>query len=111
MTLRNDSLKLAKALEDTVSNLEQYCLETKSEYAQKAAQRLKPSVALFNDAINNEHSREKAHEIITDIEQLMSNINGAATKGDMTFDNNDALNRYWQLKTIFHESKYRGESL
>ncbi len=111
MTLRDDALKLAQALADTVSNLEQYGTETQSQYAQNAAQRLKPAVAQLNEAINNERSREKAHEIITDIEQLMSNINGAATKGDMTFDNNDALNRYWQLKTIFQESKYRGESL
>ena len=32
MTLRDDALKLAEALEDTVSNLERYGLETKSEY-------------------------------------------------------------------------------
>ena len=111
MTLREDALQLAKALEDTVSNLEKYGLENKSEYAQKAAQRLKSSVAALNKAIKEEFSREKAHEIITDIEQLMTNINGAATKGDMAFDNNNALNRYWQLKTIFQESRYRGESL
>ena len=111
MTLRKDALKLAKALEDTVSNLEKYGLENKSEYAQKAAQRLKPAVTALYKAIKDECSREKAHEIITDIDKLMSNINGAATKGDMEFDNNNALNRYWQLKTIFQESRYRGESL
>jgi len=111
MTLREDALQLAKALEDTVSNLEKYDLENKSKYAQKAAQRLKPAVAALNKAIKDECSREKAHEIITDIEQLISNISGAATKGDMTFDNNNALNRYWELKTIFQESRYRGESL
>jgi len=111
MALRDDALKLAEALEDTVSNLEAYGLETKSEYAQYAAQQLKPEVALFIEAINIDRSREKAHEIITDIGLLMSNISGAATIGGMEFDSNNALNRYWQLKTIFQESRYRGESL
>ena len=111
MTLKDEAIKLAEALEDIVSNLELYGSEAKSEYAQKTAQKLKPAVVAFNSAVNDECSRKKAHEIITDIEQLMSNINGAATKGDMAFDNNNALNRYWELKTIFQESKYRDESL
>ena len=75
------------------------------------AQRLKPLVESFYNLVVVEKSKGSTKLQLDEIRELMHNVNGAATKGEIDFAPDDALNRYWELSTIFQESKYAHESL
>ncbi len=108
MTLKDKALELADTLRKIVQCLRAYGIE----YTSQLANILNPQVEALFIAIHEERSRSHAADILTDIAPTMYEVNGAATKGDMDiFLGTDLLNRYWDLETIFRESRYSNESL
>jgi len=45
------------------------------------------------------------------IKEVMHEVNGAATKGEMDICAEGVLSRFWDLSTIFQEQRYRDERL
>jgi len=111
MTLASKAIELAEALQAIVDGLESYDTDSRREYTSKMAKQLKPLVDSFQRLVSVEKSKESAKLQLDEIRELMHNVNGAATKGEIDFVSGSMLNRYWELSTIFHESKYAKESL
>ena len=114
MSLHSDALELLKTLQTVVDALRRFEHPNGAPYADDMAARLAPFVSEFERAVVSDRSRSDAADVLDSISPLMDNVNGAATKGDFRIfpDYNDqTLNRYWHLKTIFRESKYAGEDL
>ncbi|MFP6860191.1 hypothetical protein [Pseudomonas sp.] len=111
MTLASDSIELADTLKLIVDGLETYDLDSRREYTSKMAQTLKPLVEYFYYLVVVEKSKDCAKLQLDEIRELMHNVNGAATKGEIDFAPDDVLNRYWELSTIFQESRYVHDSL
>ncbi|GAB1263818.1 hypothetical protein [Aurantivibrio infirmus] len=111
MTLASEAKELAETLQAIVNGLESYDLDSRREYTSKMAQRLKPLVNSFRDIVVVEKSKNDAKLQLDEIRELMYNVNGAATKGEIDFVSGSVLNRYWKLSTIFQESRYVHESL
>jgi len=114
MTLRSEALDLLRALTATVEALKRFQHPSGAAYGFEMAARLGPTVAEFEHAVIESRSREAATAALDEIAPLMHNINGAATKGDLKiFSGHDdqTLETYWRLNTIFRESKYASESL
>lgn len=111
MTLATEAIELAETLQAIVNGLESYDLDSRREYTLKMAHRLKPLVNSFRDLVVVEKSKNDAKLQLDEIRELMHNVNGAATKGEIDFVSGSVLNRYWELSTIFQESKYAQESL
>src|SRR3990167_2351252 len=111
MTLASDAIELADTLKCIVKGLEGYDLDSRREYTSKMAQRLKPLVDSFYNLVVFEKSKESAKLQLDEIREIMHNVNGAATKGEIFFVSDNVLNRYWELNTIFQESRYAYEPL
>ncbi|MFC1453906.1 hypothetical protein ACFLQL_01865 [Verrucomicrobiota bacterium] len=108
MTLQDKALNLVNVLRDIVRYLEEYGID----YTSRLANTLHPQVEELFIAINEKRSRPRAQEILTGIAPVMHEVNGAATKGEMNiFPDNTLLDRYWDLSTIFQESRYTNETL
>ena len=75
------------------------------------ADRLRPLVAEPESTVVSERSRPAAERVLADISELMHGVNGAATKGEMEIFADDTLDRYWDLSTLFQESRFSGQSL
>jgi hypothetical protein len=113
MPLHSDAQKLVAILQAVIEALERFRHPTGASYAADMAVRLRPLVANFEQAIQA-HSREAASAALDEIKPLLHDVNGAATKGDLAIFphySDDTLNRYWQLETIFQETRYAGQSL
>lgn len=114
MSLRADALNLLEALTETVEALNRFQHPSGGDYGFKMAARLGPSVAEFGRAVIESRSRDAASEALDEIAPLMENVNGAATTGDLrifpAYDD-QTLNTYWRLNSIFRESRYAAESL
>ena len=73
---------------------------------------LYPHIEAFAMAIDTEHSVSHARDILADIAPILEEVNGAATKGDMAiFPDFALLDRYWDLRTIFQETRYAHETI
>lgn len=108
MTLRNRAITLSRTLNAIVAALEQY---QDSEYTRELAAFLKPVVAQYDQAVYETRSREQAAAAIDELSECMDNVNAAATKGGMELFGESVLAQYWELHTIFRESRYRHQSL
>jgi len=114
MTLHTEALGLLKTLRSVVEALRQFEHPSGAPYPDDMAACLEPLVSDLEVAIVHNRSRAQASDVLASITPLLHNINGAATKGDLAIfpDLNDqTLNRYWDLETIFRESKYADEQL
>lgn len=111
MTLASEAKELSETLQAIANGLESYDLDSRREYTSKMAQRLRPLVNSFHDIVVVEKSRNDAELQLDEIWELMHNINGAATKGEIDFVSDSVLNRYWELSTIFQEVRYAHEPL
>ncbi len=111
MTLASEAIELAETLQIIVDGLENYDSDSRREYTSKMAKRLKPLVDSFQRLVVGKKSKENAKLQLDEIRELMHDVNGAATKGEIDFVSGSVLNRYWELNTIFQESKYAQESL
>jgi hypothetical protein len=113
MSLHADAQKLVAVLQRVIEALERFRHPSGASYAADMAVRLRPLVADFEQAIQA-HSREAASATLDDIKPLMHNVSGAATKGDLAIFrsySDNTLDRYFQLATIFQESRYAGQPL
>jgi hypothetical protein len=108
ISLRKDAIELSKVLNLIVQGLEQY---QGSAYTRQMARMLAPVVAEYDAAVFTSRSRDAAASALAVLKEYMHNVNGAATKGDLNFVADSVLNQYWNLQSIFQESKYRGVSL
>ena len=108
MTLKRDAHSLVQILRDISRHLERYG----DDYTSHLAVMLDPHTEALAMAIDVEHSIPHAREIIADIAPILEEINGAATKGDMSiFPDPSLLDEYWNLRTIFQESRYANETI
>ena len=74
------------------------------------AGRLEPLVRRFDEAIHG-RSRAAAADALDDIKPVIYEISGATTKGELKIFSDDTLDRYYELATIFQESRYAGDAL
>lgn len=110
MTLKAKARELCVALESITDGLEGYDKDDRCRYTKQLAEILRPSVHGLKKAIE-EKNREEAKDALADISEIMYEVNGAATKGEIDFISSKILNTYWDLKTIFQELRYRDEQL
>jgi hypothetical protein len=111
MTLRYEANRLVETLWQIIAELENYDADDRRVYAKELAARLRPRVMVFDQAVSCDQSRSQANEVLSDVASIMEEVNGAATKGDMEIFHDNTLSRYWDLKTIFQESRYSGQEL
>ncbi len=102
---------MVETLWRVIAALDGYDVDDRRTYAKELSTRLRPLVADLEKAVRCEKSRSHAEGILSDIAPIMDVVNGAATKGDMDIFADDTLNRYWDLNTIFRESRFRGQEL
>ena len=105
MSLRGDAAKLSKALNQIVAG----ALRNRSEYATSLAYRISP-IAERYDAALQAHSREGANSALGELRADMGELSGLVAHRLITLPGN-SLDRYWELHTIFRESRYRDQSV
>ena len=110
MSLQSEAQKLLVVLQRVIRALERFHHPSGYSYAADVAGRLRPLVAQFEQAIHA-HSRETAAATLDDIKPLMHDVTGASTKGDLEIFSDDTLDQYYQLATIFQESRHAAQSL
>ena len=113
MSLASDANKLLLALQAIVSCSENYADKHENKYISGYVSFLKPLVAQYAKAIKIKKSKDLAQLVLTEIAPQIERISAASSKGEMDiFENtNTALEDYWELYTIFRESKYNNEIL
>ena len=113
MSLATDANKLLLSLQAIVSCSENYAIKNQDKYIAGYASSIKSLVSQYESAINISKSKETAKLILSELAPKVEAISMASTKGEMKiFDKtNTALNEYWELYTIFRESKYINENL
>jgi hypothetical protein len=111
MTLTSQAQKLVRVLQAVVSALDRFDRPTQRDYAHAMADRLRPLVTELQSAVVSKRSRSDATRALADINELMHEVNGAATKGEMDIFTDDTLDRFWHLSILFQESRFSGQSL
>ena len=111
MTLATQARELVEVLRSVVAALDRFKRSEQRHYTCSLADRLRPFVAQFESAVVAERNRAGAERVPADIIEVMREVNGAATKGEMDIFGGDMLDRYWDLSAIFRESKFSGDSL
>jgi hypothetical protein len=111
MNLASEATELVLVLNKIVNGLESYYKDSGQAYTSKMAARLKPLVSSFENFLTVEKSKKVAKLQLDEIKELMHNVNGAATKGELDFVSGDVLSRYWELSTIFQETRFSHETL
>ena len=114
MSLRTDANELLSTLKEVVASLQRYEHPSRAPYGDDMAARLAPAVSDLERAVVENRSRDAAVAAMDEIEPLMHNINGASTKGGLNIFpgyDNQVLDSYWRLETIFRESRYAAENL
>lgn len=111
MPLRSDAVELSEVLNEVLRGLREYEADARSSYTQAAARQLEPLVKAFDEAVLLRQSREGAAEVLAALRIEMHSLNAAKTKGEINFVSDTIINRYWELQSIFQESRYRGQSL
>ena len=108
MSLRDKAIALSQTLNAVVAALERY---QESDYIRELAAYLTPVVARYDEAVYVTRSREHAAAAIDALSECMDSVNAAATRGEMDIFGEPVLERYWDLRTVFRESRYREQSL
>jgi hypothetical protein len=103
-------VSLADTLRAIVIALDQYNKDARSTYTKSLAAQLGPLVSEFARA-TEAGSRARAANVLDTIAPIVNEASAAATKGEIDFVSGEALDRYWQLHTIFREQQYRGQDL
>jgi hypothetical protein len=111
MTLATQAHELVQLLRAVVVALDRFDCYEQREYTRSLADRLRPFAAQFETAVVSERHRASAERVLADLAQVMDEVNGAATKGEMEIFDDDTLSRYWDLSTIFQDSRFSGQSL
>lgn len=86
---------------------EAYGTASTSRYAAQ----LRPLVDRLRRAVVEDRSRDRAEAALRDIKPIMDEISATATKGEMAIFTGGELDEWWELSSIFQESRFSGESL
>ncbi len=111
MNLNIEAKNLVTVMWHVIEALDRFHHPYGSSYTVDLAARLRPLVAELDRAVLQSRSREEAAEALRDIKPVMHEVSGAATKGEMEIFKDDTLNRYYELETIFRESRYASQTL
>jgi len=111
MTLTSQAQELVRVLQAVVTALDRFDRPPQRDYTHAMADRLRPLVADLQSAVVSQRSRPDAERVLAEISELMHAVNGAATKGEIDIFADDTLDRYWELSTLFQESRFSGQSL
>jgi len=103
--------KLLEALKEVIDCLEAYDLDERRVYTRKLASRLRPLVDRLDEANCSDLPRGHMNQLMVPINEIMREVNGAATKGEMEIfseqhgspSQHSPLNVYWDLHTLFRE--------
>ena len=111
ITLATQAQELVRVLQAVVAALDRFDRLGQRDYTTGLAKRLRPLLAEFQSAVIEERSRPAAEGALADIKEVMHEVNGAATKGEMDIFSDATLARFWDLSTLFQESRFSGQSL
>ena len=111
MKLNEKAKELLEVLDAIACGLETYSKEHGKSYTIEMAKRFRPLVEDYREAVLKWNSRKEAEKALQPIKEIMHNINGAATKGDIYFVSGNVLGSCWRLCTIFQETEYKNEEL
>ncbi len=110
MGLREDTQRLLETLQAVAARLGAFRgSPVQKEYTDHLQRRLVPLVEDLRLMIEERTDRPEILRAMAEIKEVMSEVNGAATKGEMAIFPEGLLNRFWQLSTIFQEQRYRDE--
>jgi hypothetical protein len=117
-TLLQQARKLIEVLKNIIWELDECkcvaCTQRRqfeTDYAHKFAQDLRPLLKDFEKSINVYRSREDAAQLLDFIDTIMSEAGAANSKGELNIFTHNDSSEFYELRTIFHESKYSGENL
>jgi len=111
ITLATQAQELVRVLRAVIAALDRFDRLGQRDYTTGLAERLRPLLAEFQSAVIEERSRPAAERVLADIKEVMHEVNGAATKGEMDIFSDATLDRFWDLSTLFQESRLSGQSL
>jgi len=112
MGLRRDAERLLETLESVVAGLTAFQgSPVQMEYTDHLGRRLVPLVEELRSLIEERVDRSEIMRTMAAIKEVMHEVNGAATKGEMDICAEGVLSRFWDLSTIFQEQRYRDERL
>lgn len=112
MGLRADVETLIEALESVASGLTDFQgFADHMAYAKHLNHRLLPLIEDLRDQVAAGSDRSRILRTMAEIKDVMSEVNGAATKGEMAICKEGILDTFWRLSTIFQEERYRDERL
>ena len=109
-SLRAAAIELSSALNQVLSGLLSYD-SVDASHARRLASTLGPHVEDYNHAVFVTRSRDEAGQALSEMTAYMRTIMGATAKDGMVLGIHHALWRYWELRMIFREAKYREDSL
>jgi hypothetical protein len=112
MGLRQDAEGLIETLRFVAAGLAAFQGSSgQAEYVRHLHRRLVPLIDDLRDQIAQRADRSDILRAMGEIKEVMNEVNGAATKGEMNIFEPGVLNRFWHLSTIFQEARYRDEAL
>lgn len=80
-------------------------------YTKRLHHGLKPLIDDLRNCIAAKSDRAEILDIMAAIKALMSEVSGAATKGEMRICAGEILDTFWTLSAIFQEQRYCDEPL
>lgn len=112
MGVRRDAERLLETLESVAAGLAAFQgFPAQMEYTDHLRRRLVPLVEGLRSLIERRVDRLEIMRTMAAIKEVMHEVNGAATKGEMKICEEGALETFWDLSTIFQEQRYRDERL
>jgi len=112
MGLRTDAEKLIQALEAVAAGLVSFRgSSVQMEYTEHLRRRLVPLVEELKALINDRADRLEILRTMAELKEVMHEVTGAATKGEMNICHEGVLKRFWDLSTSFQELRYRNKQL
>jgi hypothetical protein len=102
--------RLLETLDEIVNALDAFDLDERRAYTRRLASRLARHVLALRTSFATGADRKRLADLLAPITELIHEISGAATKGEIPIFGDEyddagdhALNRYWDLYTIFRE--------
>jgi len=110
MGLRGDAEKLLETLESVAAGLAAFQgSPVQMEYTGHLRRRLVPLVEELRSLIEGRVDRSEIIRTMAAIKEVMHEVNGASTKGEMKICEAGVLEAFWDLSAIFQERRYRDE--
>lgn len=110
-TLRHEALNLLHVLKAIDAEIRSYAGRTGLPHVAGMSASLESLLPVFEKAVLVDRDRAAANSVFGDIHLIVSEASAQATKGDLPIFSTGRLDRYWELSTIFQETRFRGEAL